>query len=45
MQVGDTVSLSSKPGGIAARQFRIAGIYEPVADPMPGRVIAKVEER
>lgn len=26
--------LASKPDGTAARQFRIAGIYEPVADPM-----------
>lgn len=34
LQVGDTVSLSSKPDGTAARRFRIAGIYEPVADPM-----------
>jgi putative ABC transport system permease protein len=34
LRVGDTVSLSSKPDGKAPRQFRIAGIYEPVADPM-----------
>jgi putative ABC transport system permease protein len=34
LQVGDTVSLASTPDGTAARQFRIAGIYEPVADPM-----------
>jgi len=34
LRVGDTVALSTKPGGVAARQFRIAGIYEPVADPM-----------
>ncbi|HUP40928.1 MAG TPA: FtsX-like permease family protein [Vicinamibacterales bacterium] len=34
LQVGDAVSLSSKPDGSAARRFRIAGIYEPVADPM-----------
>jgi len=32
--VGDIVTLSSRPDGTAARQFRIAGIYEPVADPM-----------
>jgi putative ABC transport system permease protein len=34
LQVGDAVALSSKPDGTAARQFRIAGTYEPVADPM-----------
>ncbi len=34
LQVGDAVSLSSKPDGTDARRFRIAGIYEPVADPM-----------
>jgi putative ABC transport system permease protein len=34
LRVGDTVVLSSKPDGTAATRFRIAGIYEPVADPM-----------
>jgi len=34
LRVGDTVALSSKPDGTDPRQFRIAGIYEPVADPM-----------
>jgi ABC-type lipoprotein release transport system permease subunit len=34
LKVGDSVSFSSKPDGTAPRQFRIAGIYEPVADPM-----------
>jgi putative ABC transport system permease protein len=34
LRVGDIVMLSSKPDGTAAGQFRIAGIYEPVADPM-----------
>lgn len=34
LQVGDAVSLSNKPDGSDARRFRIAGIYEPVADPM-----------
>ncbi len=34
LQVGDAVSLSSKADGTGARRFRIAGIYEPVADPM-----------
>lgn len=34
LQVGDTVSLGSKPDGTGARRFRIAGLYEPVADPM-----------
>ena len=39
LRVGDTVALASKPDGTAARRFRIAGIYEPVADPM--RLAAK----
>jgi ABC-type lipoprotein release transport system permease subunit len=39
LNVGDTVTLSNKPDGTAARRFRIAGIYEPVADPM--RLAAK----
>lgn len=34
LRVGDEVSLASKPDGAGARRFRIAGIYEPVADPM-----------
>jgi putative ABC transport system permease protein len=34
LKVGDTASLSAKPDGAGARKFRIAGIYEPVADPM-----------
>ena len=34
LRVDDTVALSSKPDGTASRRFRIAGIYEPVADPM-----------
>ncbi|MEO5742600.1 MAG: FtsX-like permease family protein [Vicinamibacterales bacterium] len=42
LRVGDTVSLASRPGGTAPRQFRIAGIYEPVADPM--RLAAKRHE-
>jgi putative ABC transport system permease protein len=42
LKVGDNVSLSSKPDGTAPRQFRIAGIYEPVADPM--RLAAKRHE-
>ena len=42
LRVGDTVSLASKPDGTAARKFRIAGIYEPVADPM--RLAAKRHE-
>jgi putative ABC transport system permease protein len=39
LQVGDIVSLASKPDGTAARRFRITGLYEPVADPM--RLAAK----
>lgn len=42
LRVGDTVSLASRPDGTAPRQFRIAGIYEPVADPM--RLAAKRHE-
>ncbi len=34
LRVGDGVWLSSKRDGTAPRQFRVAGIYEPVADPM-----------
>jgi ABC-type lipoprotein release transport system permease subunit len=39
LRVGDTVTLSNTPDGSDARQFRIAGLYEPVADPM--RLAAK----
>jgi putative ABC transport system permease protein len=39
LRVGDTVALASRPDGTAARRFRIAGMYEPVADPM--RLAAK----
>jgi putative ABC transport system permease protein len=42
LHIGDTVAFSSKPDGTAARQFRIAGLYEPVADPM--RLAAKRHE-
>jgi predicted lysophospholipase L1 biosynthesis ABC-type transport system permease subunit len=34
LAVGDLVTLSSDPSGAAARQFRIAGEYEPTPDPM-----------
>jgi putative ABC transport system permease protein len=34
LRVGDTVTLAAKPDGSSARRFRVAGIYEPVADPM-----------
>jgi putative ABC transport system permease protein len=34
LTVGDVVSLSSEPTGAHARQFRIAGAYEPVPDPL-----------
>jgi putative ABC transport system permease protein len=39
LRVNDTVTLASKPDGSSPRQFRVAGIYEPVADPM--RLAAK----
>ena len=42
LRVGDTVALSSKSDGTAPRRFRIAGLYEPVADPM--RLAAKRHE-
>jgi ABC-type lipoprotein release transport system permease subunit len=34
LSVGETVRLSAEPDGANARRFRIAGIYEPVPDPM-----------
>jgi putative ABC transport system permease protein len=34
LRTGDVVSLAARPDGTAARQFRVAGIYEPVPDPM-----------
>ena len=34
LHVGDTVAMAAKPDGSSARLFRVAGIYEPVADPM-----------
>lgn len=34
LSVGDVVSLSASPDGSAPRAFRIAGVYEPTADPM-----------
>ncbi len=33
LQVGEIVMLSSDPAGASARHFRVAGSYEPVADP------------
>jgi putative ABC transport system permease protein len=39
LKVGDIASLSAKSDGTAPRPFRVAGIYEPVADPM--RLAAK----
>lgn len=39
LRVNDTVTLASKPDGSSPGRFRIAGIYEPVADPM--RLAAK----
>jgi putative ABC transport system permease protein len=34
LKVGDTVSLSGDPSGANPRQFRIAGAYEPMPDPL-----------
>ena len=39
LRVDDTVTLASRPDGSSPRRFRIAGIYEPVPDPM--RLAAK----
>ena len=39
LQVGDTLALSSNADGTSPRRFHIAGIYEPVPDPM--RLAAK----
>lgn len=39
LRIGDAVALASRPDGTGANRFRIAGIYEPVADPM--RLAAK----
>jgi putative ABC transport system permease protein len=34
LQVGDTVTVAADAAGAGAKQFRIAGIYEPTPDPM-----------
>jgi putative ABC transport system permease protein len=34
LAVGDVVSLSNDPSGSAPKRFRIAGVYEPMADPI-----------
>jgi len=34
LKVGDVVTLSTGPSGTGARNFRIAGVYEPAPDPM-----------
>jgi putative ABC transport system permease protein len=34
VNVGDIISLAADPGGTHAQRFRVAGIYEPVPDPM-----------
>jgi putative ABC transport system permease protein len=34
LNVGDTVRLARTPDGRSARAFRVAGVYEPVPDPM-----------
>jgi putative ABC transport system permease protein len=34
LTVGETVSLSTDPRGAGAREVRVAGVYEPVPDPM-----------
>jgi putative ABC transport system permease protein len=39
LRVGSVVTLASNPAGTSPRRFRVAGIYEPVPDPM--RLAAK----
>src|SRR6059036_3015281 len=34
LSVGDGISLSARPDGAGARPFRVAGVYEPVPDPL-----------
>ncbi|MGD9905737.1 MAG: ABC transporter permease [Vicinamibacterales bacterium] len=34
LAVGDVVTLATEPSGAGGRRFRIAGVYEPVADPI-----------
>jgi ABC-type lipoprotein release transport system permease subunit len=34
LAIGDVVTLAADPHGTRARQFRIAGVYEPTPDPM-----------
>jgi len=34
LQVGDTVTVAAEADGAGAKQFRLAGIYEPTPDPM-----------
>src|SRR5215208_178590 len=34
LSIGNVISLSSDAGGARQRQFRVAGSYEPVPDPM-----------
>jgi putative ABC transport system permease protein len=34
IEVGDVVRLSADPGGAGSSEYRVAGIYEPVPDPM-----------
>ena len=34
MHVGDTVTFAAEADGRDAKQFRVAGIYEPTPDPM-----------
>jgi putative ABC transport system permease protein len=34
LRVGDTVTVAAEADGTGARQFRVAGIYEPTPDPM-----------
>jgi len=44
LSVGDVVTLAADAGGTRARQFRIAGVYEPTPDPMKFNV-ERIETR
>jgi putative ABC transport system permease protein len=44
LTVGDVVTLAGDPSGVRARQFRVAGVYEPTPDPIKFNV-ERIEAR
>ena len=44
LAIGDVVTLAGDPSGARARQFRVAGVYEPTPDPMKFNV-ERIEAR